>query len=424
MVKTTLNPMETYRREQKKKEVKKHRAERQKEKKEKLQSMDRVALEEQLKLLERQMAVKTSTDGPSRKRKQELEDTLRAVVKRQKEMEEEEERRKKLTDASLPSPMSLTELMQRNREKFENPEDSIYYHPTLNPFGAPPPGKPQLYRQGQQPSGPMGLPRSPCHGQPSQHRHLERPSQHRFQHRLLLPRIERRIQEPPFATMQQPRGMVKRPGKRPPLPLDPPPPGTIQVPCRPPLPSGVIPVRPPPPPPAHVQPTATMSLPASSLIQQTHQEVLSPSNPMVTVAAVDGNRQGVAVTDEDNNVVAPYSTTEAHTIDDCRVEDDQVMDEDAAGRRAQLCSLVPVALRVHRQVPVTPSRAAIAGSVPSVITRRSSVPAPRTSVLRPARSVDVAPSVSRCATTTTTTSASSSMSKEYDAFIEDMKELL
>uniref|UniRef100_A0AAV1U469 Wbp11/ELF5/Saf1 N-terminal domain-containing protein n=1 Tax=Peronospora matthiolae TaxID=2874970 RepID=A0AAV1U469_9STRA len=222
MVKTTLNPMETYRREQKKKEVKKHRAERQKEKKEKLQSMDRVALEEQLKLLERQMAVKTSTDGPSRKRKQELEDTLRAVVKRQKEMEEEEERRKKLTDASLPSPMSLTELMQRNREKFENPEDSIYYHPTLNPFGAPPPGKPQLYRQGQQPSGPMGLPRSPCHGQPSQHRHLERPSQHRFQHRLLLPRIERRIQEPPFATMQQPRGMVKRPGKRPPLPLDPP----------------------------------------------------------------------------------------------------------------------------------------------------------------------------------------------------------
>lgn len=87
MVKMTLNPMETYRREQKKKEVKKHRAERQKEKKEKLEAMNPVALKEQLELLERQMAVKTSTDGPSRKRKQELEDTLRAVVKRQKEVQ-------------------------------------------------------------------------------------------------------------------------------------------------------------------------------------------------------------------------------------------------------------------------------------------------------------------------------------------------
>ena len=81
-----MNPMETYRREQKKKEVKKHRAERQKEKKEKLKSMDSVTLKEQLKLLERQMAVNTSTDGPSRKRKQELEDTLRAVEKRKKEV--------------------------------------------------------------------------------------------------------------------------------------------------------------------------------------------------------------------------------------------------------------------------------------------------------------------------------------------------
>ena len=327
--------------------------------------------------------------------------------------------------------------MQRNREKFENPEvrkevdggrkliltqtmlmwllqNSIYYHPTLNPFGAPPPGKPQMFRQVLQPSGPTGLPRNPCHGQPSQHQHLERPPQRRFQDRLPLPRIERRLREP--------RGMARRPGKRPPLPLDPPPPGTIQVPCRPPLPSGVIPVRPPPPPPTHVQLTATISLPASSLVQQTHQEVLPPSIPMVAVAAVDGNRQEVADTDEDN-VVAPYSTTEEHTVDDCRVEDEQVMDEDAAERRAQLCSLVPVALRVHRQVPVTSSSAAIVGSVPSVITRRRTVPAPRTSVLQPARSVDVAPSVPRCPTTTTT-SANSSMSKEYDAFIEDMKELL
>ncbi len=28
----------------------------------------------------------------------------------------------------------------------QRPENSVYYHPTLNPQGIPPPGKPQRYR--------------------------------------------------------------------------------------------------------------------------------------------------------------------------------------------------------------------------------------------------------------------------------------
>ena len=28
----------------------------------------------------------------------------------------------------------------------QQPENSVYYHPTLNPSGVPPPGKPQRYR--------------------------------------------------------------------------------------------------------------------------------------------------------------------------------------------------------------------------------------------------------------------------------------
>lgn len=28
----------------------------------------------------------------------------------------------------------------------QRPENSVYYHPTLNPSGIPPPGKPQRYR--------------------------------------------------------------------------------------------------------------------------------------------------------------------------------------------------------------------------------------------------------------------------------------
>jgi hypothetical protein len=29
---------------------------------------------------------------------------------------------------------------------FINLQDSIYFHPTLNPTGAPPPGKPPMYK--------------------------------------------------------------------------------------------------------------------------------------------------------------------------------------------------------------------------------------------------------------------------------------
>ncbi|POM73034.1 DNA replication licensing factor MCM9 [Phytophthora palmivora] len=140
----SLNPMEAYRREQKKKELKKHRLDRQKDKQAKLSSMDPAELKEQLKNLERQVAA-NPTDGPTRKRKQELEDTLRAVVKKQKEEAEEDRRRQK--NAPPPPPMSIAELHEANKEKFQNPENSIYYHPTLNPFGAPPPGKPQIIKQ-------------------------------------------------------------------------------------------------------------------------------------------------------------------------------------------------------------------------------------------------------------------------------------
>ncbi|KAG7395837.1 WW domain-binding protein 11 [Phytophthora boehmeriae] len=142
----SMNPMEAFRREQKKKarELKKHRQERQKDKLSKLSSMDPSELKEQLKNLERQV-ISNPTDGPTRKRKQELEDTLRAVVKKQKEMAEDE--RKRQANAPLPPPMSMTELAEANKEKFQNPENSIYYHPTLNPFGAPPPGMPQRYHK-------------------------------------------------------------------------------------------------------------------------------------------------------------------------------------------------------------------------------------------------------------------------------------
>ena len=40
----------------------------------------------------------------------------------------------------------------------QRPENSVYYHPTLNPSGVPPPGKPQRYRTDGAPGGARPLP--------------------------------------------------------------------------------------------------------------------------------------------------------------------------------------------------------------------------------------------------------------------------
>ncbi|PRW20667.1 basic proline-rich -like [Chlorella sorokiniana] len=41
-------------------------------------------------------------------------------------------------------------------EPVGRPEDSVYYHPTLNPMGIPPPGKPQKYKTSDLPAAGKG----------------------------------------------------------------------------------------------------------------------------------------------------------------------------------------------------------------------------------------------------------------------------
>lgn len=45
---------------------------------------------------------------------------------------------------TMESRKTLEELEKENLEKFPNPEESPYYHPTLNPFGVAPPDAPAL----------------------------------------------------------------------------------------------------------------------------------------------------------------------------------------------------------------------------------------------------------------------------------------
>ncbi|XP_058195032.1 protein EARLY FLOWERING 5 isoform X2 [Rhododendron vialii] len=46
----------------------------------------------------------------------------------------------------LGPPRRRTNAEEEERVKHPKPEDSVYYHPTLNPTGAPPPGKPPMFK--------------------------------------------------------------------------------------------------------------------------------------------------------------------------------------------------------------------------------------------------------------------------------------
>ncbi|RLN89210.1 hypothetical protein BBJ28_00011482 [Nothophytophthora sp. Chile5] len=438
----SANPMEAFRREQKKKELKKHRQERQKEKQGKLAAMDAAELQDQLKNLERQVA-SNPTDGPTRKRKQELEDTLRAVVKKQKEVGGRkdtfiaEEERRKQAEAPPPAPLTMTELAEANKERFQNPENSVYYHPTLNPFGAPPPGKPQMYR-GVVPtpgSGAMGVARGPPRGfgrpPPRQggypmHQQQQRPRGPPPQFREGSPRGPPRFDDrrAPPAPPRPPRAMARRPGKRPPLPPGPPPPGTIQVPPRPPLPSGAIPFRPPPPPPA--QKPGDMAPPPPPPPQD-----LNARDEAHAPMAIEAAAESIEAEREEDSVVAPYPTADG----EIQQYEDQEMDaeaaEEAAESRARLRSLVPVALRVQRR-PTVGQKSNVGGPPPAPGPRRpltvplAPVPGPALAAVGPPLGgPPLPPSASTASDSATlTATGDNSVSKEFDAFMEEVKELL
>ncbi|XP_050378998.1 protein EARLY FLOWERING 5 isoform X2 [Argentina anserina] len=55
----------------------------------------------------------------------------------------------------LGPPKRRTTAEEEERAKNPRPEDSVYYHPTLNPTGAPPPGKPPMFQSSIGPRIPL-----------------------------------------------------------------------------------------------------------------------------------------------------------------------------------------------------------------------------------------------------------------------------
>lgn len=208
----------------------------------------------------------------------------------------------------------------------------------------------------------------------------------------------------------------KRPGKRPPLPPGPIPSGIIQVPTRPPLPAGPSPFHPPPPasggskyapPPPHDD--RPIEVPPASAVDDSEQ-LESYDNEEYADPSLDT---------EESDVVAPYpppedvsaSTEPEQTLDDEEIEE----------QRAQLRSLVPVALRFQRKSAARPAAAtartvvSAPGPRPPPLAMRPPPPPPRTTAPGP----PIAP-----ASVDKPSGGDRSVSKEFDAFMDEVKDLL
>ncbi|CAI0399154.1 unnamed protein product [Linum tenue] len=161
MVKTTkggkvMNPTDAYRKELRKKELKRNKKERKKVREVGILKKDPVVIKDQIQKLE-MMKADGALDKARKHKKRQLEDTLNLVMKKRKEYTDKmkEKGETPVMFSHLGPPRRRTSAEEEERAKHPQPEDSVYYHPTLNPTGAPPPGKPPMYKSS---IGPFPLP--------------------------------------------------------------------------------------------------------------------------------------------------------------------------------------------------------------------------------------------------------------------------
>lgn len=161
MVKTTkggkvMNPTDAYRKELRKKELKRNKKERKKVREVGLLKKDPDQIKDQIQKLE-MMKAEGALDKARKHKKRQLEDTLNLVMKKRKEYEEKmkEKGEEPVMFSHLGPVRRRTSAEEEERAKHPKPEDSVYYHPTLNPTGAPPPGKPPMYKSSIGPRIPL-----------------------------------------------------------------------------------------------------------------------------------------------------------------------------------------------------------------------------------------------------------------------------
>lgn len=225
-----MNPTDAFRKEQRRKELKRNKKERKKVREVGILKKDPDAIKDQIDKLEK-MKADGALDKARKHKKRQLEDTYNLVVKKRKEYEDKmkEKGEQPIMFSHLGPPKRRPAADEDDRAKNPMPEDSVYYHPTLNPSGAPPPGKPPMYKSSIGPRIP--LPSSSSAGASSSMQESEEagPS----------------TMPPPPPPPPLPASSEPTDPSAPSLPLPPPPPPP------PPKPAGdaALPGLPPPPPP-------------------------------------------------------------------------------------------------------------------------------------------------------------------------------
>ncbi|KAG0484089.1 hypothetical protein HPP92_012173 [Vanilla planifolia] len=151
-----MNPTDAYRKELRRKELKRNKKERKKVREVGILKKDPEAIKEQIEKLE-MMKADGALDKARKHKKRQLEDTLNMVLKKRKEYEDKmrEKGETPVMFSHLGPPRRRTNAEEDERAKHPKPEDSVYYHPTLNPTGAPPPGKPPMYKSSIGPRIPL-----------------------------------------------------------------------------------------------------------------------------------------------------------------------------------------------------------------------------------------------------------------------------
>lgn len=151
-----MNPTDAYRKELRKKELKRNKKERKKVREVGLLKKDPDSLKQQIQKLEA-MKAEGPLDKARKHKKRQLEDTLNLVMKKRKEYEDKmkEKGEAPVMFSHLGPVRRRTSAEEEERAKNPRPEDSVYYHPILNPSGAPPPGKPPMFKSSIGPRIPL-----------------------------------------------------------------------------------------------------------------------------------------------------------------------------------------------------------------------------------------------------------------------------
>ncbi|KAH8486779.1 hypothetical protein Peur_069811 [Populus x canadensis] len=151
-----MNPTDAYRKELRKKELKRNKKERKKVREVGILKKDPDVIKEQIEKLDL-MKADGALDKARKHKKRQLEDTLSLVIKKRREYEDKmkEKGETPVMFSHLGPLRRRTSAEEEERARHPKPEDSVYYHPTMNPTGAPPPGKPPMYKSSIGPRIPL-----------------------------------------------------------------------------------------------------------------------------------------------------------------------------------------------------------------------------------------------------------------------------